>query len=427
MPSPVAGAVLAALEVDEDAPFRVRVYDRSRRRLGLLGAPRLLVAAGRHLAVSTATIEVPLTHPRAPALQQPAVRAEVDWRGQYLLGGRAVPEVDDAGDVEVLRVQVFDYLELLRQTRAWPDPAKPVEQQGREHAVYRGTTEGVVKAVIAANFARVGYPVTIAPDRGRGLPRVALMARFDPLDELVLPLLEAAGLGITIRPTGPEHHRTGLVLDVHEPPTHPTRLTKASGVVRSSRAALARPTVTRVVVMGGGEGSARDLRHFADFALEAEWNVCLETTIDARDARSELDRALSDQERVLEDAAATTAQKDAAAAAVATARTEYEAELERRGREALAEGVPRGSASVQLSETATFRVGRGAVQLGARLPLALAGGVELTERLREVNASWGGQQQVPTLSVGDRDDTPDAVLIKALKRAQSTVRKLARR
>ncbi|GAA2022571.1 hypothetical protein WDZ16_12915 [Pseudokineococcus marinus] len=427
MPSPAAAAVLAALEPDEAHPFRVRVYDRERRRLGLLGAPRLLVATGRHLGVSTATIEVPLDHPRATALQQQAARVEVDWRDQYLLGGRTVVEPEDTGDVEVLRLQVFDYAELLRQTLGWVDASRPIEDQGREYATWRGTTEGVVKAIVGGQFARVGLPVQIAPNLGRGLPKVTVRSRFDQLDELVYPLLEEAGLGLTIRPTGPEHRRTGLVLDVHEPPTYPVRLTKASGVVRSSRVSLGRPTATRVIVMGGGEGKDRDLRHFADYPLEAQYNVAIETTVDARDARSDLDRALADQERLAEDPDATTAQKSAAAALVATERTEYEAELAARGAAALAEGAPRGSASVQLSETRTFRFGTGAVQLGARLPMALAGGVQLTERLREVTVSWGGQQQVPALSVGDRDESPDVVLIKALKKAQSTVRRLTRR
>jgi hypothetical protein len=522
-------------------PVTVRVYDRTGRRLGTVGAPRQVGGTLRDHDTSTFRLEVDLDHHLAPALQTPGARVEVDLGAEYHSGGWATANEPTGGPDSTLGVDVMDYEGVVADLLGWPVPPAGLDAQVREQWRMGGPAETVAKELIRANAARQArkVPVFVAPSQGRGT-YVLVTARMDRLDEVLLPALEHADLRIVVRPAGPVEARTGLLVDVVPRTVYPMVLTEAAGIVVTSAGRVEGPTATRVVIGGGGEGVERDFRSSVDAAREAEWAREIEVFIDARDARSEVDETRRDlfsaQEAVAREAAelretaaerritiaearaeltattvirneavskaevelvnaraaqdrlsgtsASQADKEAAQAEtnrkiealrqaekertddvaaatkkrddtiaeqdtrLAAAKAEsdaavdaravadaafratipaYEEELRVRMRAALAEGAPTASVSVALSETATFRYGRGGLVVGARVNLGLARGVEVVERLRSVEWSWAPDASLTlTPQLGERPPDIEDRLVSTMRTVARAVAAVAR-
>lgn len=308
MVTPARGAVLRDLPRDADVTT-LDVYDAVGRRVGRILDPLLVDLAERRLATSSATIVLnadPAHEPYVGALRQPGARVHVRDGNGYVLGGPVVRRTVRRSD-GTLTISVEDYLRIFYRTLAWPVPAAALTAQTRERWRGIGQQETVVKNLARANFDRLGIPVEIAPDQGRGR-RMVVEARMEKLSDVLLEALTPGPLDLRMRPVGTEQRVTGLRFDVAEPADYPVVITDDSDVLADYDVTDVEPEATRVVLGGGGEGVERDFFSKVDGTREAERGGAIaigEVFHDGRNLRTDYDAALRDVARAQDDVAAT--------------------------------------------------------------------------------------------------------------------------
>lgn len=357
-------------------PYSLVVYDKAYKFVGWVGRVTAVDAAIRHNMVSTASFTVDDDHVRAKALMAPGARVLVYRNGEYQLGGRVQVTEGTFAVAGQLTFSVDDYFRVLHDWLAWPKPTAPLTGQTVEYRTITGPAETVVKTVVRENAVRLGFPLTVAPDLGRGA-RGTYTFRFHPLYDRLFPAVDLAGIGVTVRQGG-----TGLVLDCYTPRTYSHELSPGAGTVVGGSYSLTGPTATRVVVGGQGEGVARTFKSYPDAARETDWGDIIEVFRDARD---------SEQGDVYAERAA----------------------------ESLAEGAPMSALSLVLSETKHFTYGGdNGLRIGDRMP-AEANGITLMDTLREVQLKFDNDGDKATPIIGELTDDPNVVIakqIRALKR-----------
>lgn len=355
-----------------EIPYEILVYAGWEFR-GWVGRPLELKPVIRHNLKSTATFSIEADHVRAPDLMAPGARVMIYRHGEFQMSG---PVRAAGGDftASTLTFTVEDDFRILHNWLAWPKPAAPLTGQDVEYRTITGPAETVVKTVMAENAARLGFPLTIATDQGRGTSGKYTF-RFHPAYDRLFPAVDQAGIGVMVRQEG-----AGLVLDCYATRDYPHTLSAEKGTVTGGTYSLAAPKTTRVVVGGQGEGVAREFRAFPDTARETAWNDVIETLQDARDS---------------------------------SAGDVYAA----RATETLAEGAALAGLSLELSETEHFRYGGKGLRVGDRVT-ALIRGQAFTDVLREVRLSWGKGGDTATPIVGERSDDPDLALAKRIRALQ---------
>lgn len=358
------------------APLRITVYDKAFARKGFIGSPISVELHPRHNALPTGTITIAADHPYTAALLAPGCRLVVDYDGQQLMSGPVRASSGTSGPDSTISLQLEDDWRLLTRILGWPNPTAPISSQGATTAydTKTGPAETVVKHFVQRASTRLGLPVSVAPDQGRG-QTITVQMRMHALADRLLPLIDQAGVGVTVRQVG-----SGLVLDCYEPAWYPRDLTEKSGAVTAWDWETKGPQVTRTVVGGQGEGTSREflIRPATPSVLEAEWGDVIETFVDARDA-------------------------------------DVLADLQARGDAALAEGVPTTGLKLTLAETETFRYGR-SVRVGDLVTTRLVPGQDpITDVLREAVLKWDNDNGFTvTPMVGDRTDDPSRVLARAV-------------
>lgn len=370
----------------------VEVWDKTRTRQRWIGDPIRVTATPRHNQQPAGEVVLPIDHKRADDLLADGARVVVRYRGEHLLSGTwSSYRTEGSRHDRHTIVQIRDDWWLLDRLLAWQVPTAPITgQSAAEYHVVTGPAETVVKTLATAAVARTGEDVTIAPDLGRG-DTITVRARMDHPTDLLLPLLDQAGIGVTVRQTG-----TDLVLDVYEPTTWPGILSEAGGTLTDLSWSRTAPTVTRVVLMADGEGTARAYRELIDTAREAQWGYAAEDPIDARDLKS------------------TDPGFEAAALARMT--------------EALAAGAPTTGLSVSLAEAGRFQYGgtRG-VHVGDVVTVELAPGVRVTDVLRAATLTWDRTGVRVTPVIGERRDDPNTTLARTLAGVARKMRALQTR
>ncbi len=362
--------------------IRYVVYDRFdvyESDLSGVGGDVDLVVNG----VSTAQVVLADDHRSLPGILVPGARCGVIFRGAERFRGmvRATPGQGPRGGTTV-RVEsdhrkLWDWL-------GWPDPTSPVDEQSVEYAVYTGQTETVVKTALADAFARLGVPWTVAPDLGRGIPARAEM-RFHPLAEKLIPLLDAAGLVLTLAYTP-----SGVVVDVREPDTVAGKLTIGTGIVGPFTYTRTAPTVTRAIVGGRGEGIAREFAEVVDAPREAAWGDIIERFVDARN-------------------------------------TDESTDLTEEGAEEIEDGAASAGVAAELIETDRLMYGHTYIE-GDFIDLQL-GPIDQVEQIRTVSITGfrNTAKVVPSLGTADEDDDPDSELEAAVALLAQGVRDERRR
>lgn len=378
-------------------PFSIQVYDQDYANRGPLGAPLSLSGQAVFNAPGSAEFTVAADHPRVPDLSAHGARVVIHHAAAsgrlFLLSGR-VEQVDGGGGAweSWRRYRVIDdFTVLTDEVQCWPRPSNAITSQGGDGAYFTrtGPAETVLKEILAPNVTRQGTNLTLPTTAGLG-PTITASVRFHTVAERVLPLLDAAGLGVRVEQVGDER-----VLQVWEPATYARPLTEGSGVVLSGEFSVKAPTVTRVAVGAGGEGEARAFRQYIDTSRESLWGIVLPAFRDARDIPAD--------------------------------DPDLEALLQARADETLAEGAPKASLRCELVETDHFRLGS-AYNLGDTVSVQLAGDAPLiTDRVRAIDFAWTPNAgAVITPRVGDWSDTADAAVVKrvlALTRAVSNLEK----
>lgn len=269
------------------AVFRVAVYDKNRVFQCQIGNPVSLEATIRHNLVSTLKMTVALGHERVPELMADGARLRVSFKGEHLISGPIVAdELETDGVSGTYTVTVEDDFRVLREILGWPVPGAAISAQGTaEYRKYTGNAEGIIKVAVTENgITRMGVPgLTVAPNLARGgtVPG-GLSFRFHPLADLFFPAVEDAGLGVTVKQDG-----TNLVLDVYEPQTFPHTLSVKGRTLQQATMTRTRPTASRAVVGGSGEGKARYFRALTDSTRESLYGMRAETFVDDRQSGSD--------------------------------------------------------------------------------------------------------------------------------------------
>jgi hypothetical protein len=368
-------------------PFLITLYDRDFQRQGWLGDPESLSVSVNHNKGGDATITVGARNAKLPLLMERGARVTIDYWGEPLISGAVRARAGKGPGTEgTLTFTVVDDFRLLSRVLGWPVPTAALDAQTAEHYVVEGPAETVVKDVVQVNaIDRLGEPVSIAPDLGRGAD-ICCAFRFHPLADVLLPAADTAGIGVTVRQSGP-----GLLLDCYEPELHPRTLTEEGGAVISWSWAQAEDTATNVVVGGGGEGTARV---FAQFTEEVRVGLLNERIEVFRDARDTSDPAV----------------------------------MEQRAHETLVEGSRKTGLSVTLAETGVFRYGGpGGLHIGDRVELVVGDALAITDTLRTVTLAWTREAGlVITPAIGDITDNLDRAFADALATVAAGVRDLRR-
>lgn len=383
----------------EDAPpIQITVWTKNMMRRGTVEAPNRVEVTVRDGAAGDALFEVDADHDRIADLTAPGARVVIDYypdddTDPVTLSGN-IDELTGAGpaDSAVRAFSVTDDWEaVFVDLQAWPNPTGTIAQQGDDTAYFTrtGPAETVLKQVVQPNAQRQGLGLVVPATQGRGATVTASL-RFHPLTDKLLPAIARAGLGVRV-----VQRDAQLVLECWTPTIHTRVLDEESEVIVDGQYQRTSPTVTRVVVGAGGEGTARVFRHYIDTALEAEWGPRnrRERFIDARDIP------------------ATDPQLETLCAA--------------RAEEALAEGAPRAGITAKLAETEAWRFGK-TFALGDTVPLQMSGGPVLTDRVREVQILWDDQGLVVTPFVGDWQDSALDVVVDAVTAAAKGLRNLQR-
>jgi hypothetical protein len=265
----------------------------------------------------------------------------------------------------------------LREILGWQVPGAAITAQGTaEYRTYMGNAESIIKSAVSENgVTRMGVPgLTVATNQNRGATVPGGVAfRMHPLADLLFPAVEDAGLGVTVKQDG-----TSLVLDVYEPQTFPRTLSVKGRTLQQATMTRTRPTASRVVIGGQGEGTARNFRALTNTSRETLYGMKAETFTDARDDN-------------------TAAVMDA------------------RGQEALTEHGPKNGVSLNLAGTGIFQYGPGGFHVGDRVPVEIAEGVIVTEVIRECTLKWVSPTYASVEPVaGEITNQPERVTAKRI-------------
>ena len=355
-----------------DVPYEILVYSGGFKFLGWVGRPLTVAVNPRHNLMPTASFSLDADHGRVQDLLAPGARVMIYHNGRLELSG---PVRLSTGTFEIASVLTFTVqgdFRVLHNWLAWPVPTAALNGQNVEYRTITGPAETVVKTVARENALRLGAPLTVAPDRGRGAVGTYTF-RFHPLYDRLFPRIDQAGIGVDVKQSG-----NGLVLDCYEPRTYPHVLSPEAGTVIGGSYSLAAPTATRVVVGGQGEGVERQFKGFPDPARESQWSDIIEVMQDARDS------------------------------SVGDVYAE-------RAAETLAEGAPLAGLSLELSETPNFRYDVEKLRVGDMVR-ARIGGQVFTDTLREVKLTGGGGSgDLSSPVVGERTDDPTVALARQLR------------
>lgn len=283
------------------------------------------------------------------------------------------------------------------------------------------SAEGTVKAAIADALKWWDDDAyRIAPNRGRGGPPAMLPpTRFDRLEDVCVPILEAAGLGLrVVQQIGADGvPEPWITVDVWEPRTYAQTITPGSKIIQSGRYRRdRRPKANAALVGGPGQDAARGYATRRDAASIAMHGV-IPGYAEASQQIAKWPKDLEDGlqvEKYLPFRTEVPAEERAAAAKA----------LDDATRQVLAEGAISASIAVQLAETVGFFLGTRVVDgvtetgflLGEGIPVDVAG-VKFTERLRMLTLTQdrnGGQQITPAFGTGTSNEV--AVLARAIQK-----------
>lgn len=370
------------------SPLNITVFDGSFNQLAFLNDVISAEMTPRHLAVGTADLYVPANHKKLDLIAQQGNRLVIEYRGEQLMSGPIrrfrVSGTDKSGTAQI---GIDDDFRLFYTWLAWIRPDLAVGSQntgGFKEDKTTGPAETVIKYFVGRNLRdRLGRPVTVATDLGRG-GTVTVGLRMVPGADKLITVAQEAGLGITIKQQG-----AGFSMDVYQPRTFPHTLSEGGGTVISYDYGWDAPTATRTVVGNALEGTLREFVLRSDAAAEALWHDVVEVFTSASD-------------------------------------TEVTAEAQARGDATLADSRATSGLSVVLTESKHFRYGGAdGVRVGDMVPFRVRGGPVFTDVLKEAKIVWNrdkGLSVTPTL--GGWSANPDQKFFKMIRKMQQGLRLL---
>lgn len=398
-------------------------------------------------AKGNATLEVDPSADVNEFLQADGARIVAQYRGEHVLSGMIRTDGGSLTPEGSVVYSVDDDYRILEGSLALVAPQRPLEpvtlsdlaqawQTGPAGTV--GTTTGqsghfvwptgvdsaeaMIKHVIQANVVdRLGRPVTVLPNLNRGGNARAdgFMATLTPRNgsvaEEIAPILEWSGLGLRVwqEPRGDR-----LLVDVFEPATWPSELDYRSGALPAGDWERHRPTATRIVVGGPGEGPDRAFFGIADTALEAQYGDVIEQFVDATGATLEWPESLSDAFRVAKYFILRTEVTD-------DLKLRFLSYLEAAGRKKLDENRATASIAATLAETDAFHMyGPDGLRPGDLVPIATPA-QSISERITSATLTLSNGLKV-TPNLGNMTTDEDEAIWEAIASIASGFRRLSR-
>lgn len=371
--------------------FDIQIFDRDLDQVCYLNDPATLAATVRHLAIGQTQLVLPPAHPKLSRVAQKGNRVKINFRGEHLFSGPLRSyRVKGTERVGQATLTFEDDLRKLFSCLAWIRPDQVIGSQntgGFKEDKITDSPETVIKHFVQGNLVdRLGLPITVAPDLGRGGGDVTVGLRMMPPADKLISTAEQAGLGLTMK-----HEGDGFVFDVYEPRTTPHTLSQEGGTILEYEFGWDAPTATRTVIGNALEGTLREFRVVSDGAAEAVWGDVIEVFTSATD-------------------------------------TEATAEMDARGQATLSEARATAGISVKLSESKHFRYGgANGFRVGDSIRFRV-GGQLFIDVLRGCTLAWNkenGLQPEPT--IGDWLPTSEGKMFRLIARAQRGLRLLQAR
>lgn len=438
-----------------ESPFDIVVYDKDMNLTGFVTDPIYCNFVPAWKSQGYGSFMVASDNPHSEALQALGARVTVNYLGEHIMSGPIRSRQGDVLKNTAATYQILDDKRLLDNTLLFVNPFKPLEaatladlaqswqKNGRDlvpgtvagqyaycywpdgsaeaNGVNVTTSEGAIKWAIEANLVtRLGRPVTIAPDLGRGGNPASILpaVRFAPLSEAMTPIIKLSKLGISLRQYKLE--RT-ITVDVHEPGMWEQTLTVESGIIKSGTYSVGAPNITRPILGGPGETAARVFSGITGQGnmtdREVDYNDVIEVFRDATGATLTWPAALSEAYKVAKYYAL-----QADAGDVKDLRDYFAAEQET----ALDDGPATSGLLLELAETETFHFGgTDGVQLGDNVTVSI-NGAPFTDQVTEAQMVFSRDKGLSiTPLIGEKKDDPDIQLAKSIASLSRALRNLS--
>lgn len=274
---------LPPIPLPAEVPFTIQLWDKNFGLTGLLADPVSVKVTQVNNGAWLAAVEVANSHRLVDLLATPGTRATFDYRGQQVLSGMAgISEGEYVAPDGTVTFTIVGDSGLMASILAFPfDITQPGPPWPSTADTQTGPAETVFKHFLQSNLVdRLGMPVTIGADEGRG-GNITVNGRFQPLADYLARKLTLAGLTVTV-----EQRAADIRWDVRVPEYYPLTLTRESGIVTSAQGTMTAPTATRAVAGGSGEGIQRHFAQYADASLEDAWGPLgvREVFVDAQDS-----------------------------------------------------------------------------------------------------------------------------------------------
>jgi hypothetical protein len=433
-----------------DSPFRVTIYDGNYNPIGFLVDSIYENWVPGWYDTSYGNFSIAADNPHIAALQTPGARVTVVYQEELVLSG---PINSWQGDV---MDQVIGDKKKAEQVLWFPVPSRPLNptaiggnpaQLGQasirdntkplvqgtvdnQYPYYQwpdgvgATAETAIKHAVKVQMVdRLGLDITILPDQRRGPDVTSILpdVRFDPLTEVLFPMLDVSGLEYRI---WQDELTAGLKFDVVSPGSMPQPLTTDSGIILEGSYTVQSPSATRAIVGGPGETSARifDGIEGRGFQTDAErkWFIIRESFRD-KSSGTDLTWPTSTTANPF-----TDAQKVAKYYPfVATAKNwgNLQRALAAEEQRGLQAGAQTTSFSLKLAESETFFYGKNGYHVGDRVTIVIHGQT-FTDQIARVYLTYtrdSGIRIEP--EVGDFTDDPDTVLAKFVTNLAKALRR----
>lgn len=215
----------------------------------------------------TAVIDAPLSELTSRCIAADgAVLVVITLNGKRHISSvvQAQPYADsDSRNDPRIRITTASPWSLLDGELVPPSPTSPLSQQTDAEAVFTGSVETVIKRVMRVGIDRVGHPIALMPDRGRG-PQVTVRARNDTVADLVEKALVGTGYRLQLEAWLPGDEPIGqlsltrptIVADVVPYRTQPGLIwSGTSEDLDQWKLTHSRATKTRLIVGDSGQGT----------------------------------------------------------------------------------------------------------------------------------------------------------------------------
>lgn len=442
-------------------PGRIDVYRNDFTWVGTIGNPISITGSVVFNGLSVFNIELKADDPMVEDLAEPGARVTMIYKDADLFSG-VVTAIDGSilanGSVNVtlesdwrILQNTLAYIRPLNQIEATAISVKNTTNAAAEAqawlpggATTQGTSgtvigqygyyswdpavvyaETAIKRIITENaVTRLGRPVTVATDLGRGpdlkntgqLP----MIRNETLETACVQMLDVDGIGLKVQQVP---RSNTITVDVWQPGTWDMPLTAESGVIASGNWSYKGPTMTRAFIGGPGDLAARYFKNFTDTTgLEAQYGDIIEVFRDATSGTN-----LNWPEGVTDDLNKVPKYYLLRTDVSAADKAAFSAGIAQVATEGLLEGLPTYGVSAELSETESFYFGgTDGIQLGDTVTIKTVTGDLFTEKITQADFDFGNGVFKVTPHLGQVKSDPNvqlANLISNLARGQRRISK----